>query len=146
MGLAIIVSAFIVANTWQKHLHAQQTLSVVGSAKRSFRSDRGFLRGSFASLMEKNIFVQVDPPAYVFTKIAGLKVEVQADAAKNALERAKKIAESTGSRLGSIRKARMGVIQITPQYSTNVSDYGENDTSSIEKEIQAVVSASFSLE
>jgi hypothetical protein len=60
--------------------------------------------------------------------------------------RAKKIAEATGSKLGPIRDARMGVLQITPKNSTEISDYGMNDVGSIEKEITAVINASFGLE
>lgn len=37
----------------------------------------------------------------------------------------------------------MGVFQITPLYSTEVSDYGINDTTSIDKEITAVVNCEF---
>jgi hypothetical protein len=39
--------------------------------------------------------------------------------------------------------ARMGVLQITPVLSNNVSDYGMNDLSSIEKKITGVVSATY---
>lgn len=73
-------------------------------------------------------------------------MQVQAEAAKDAMMRAKKIAEATGSTLGSIREARMGVLQITPKNSTEISDYGMNDVSAIEKDITAVVNASFDLE
>ncbi|HOG24446.1 MAG TPA: SIMPL domain-containing protein, partial [Candidatus Omnitrophota bacterium] len=45
-----------------------------------------------------------------------------------------------------MRSARMGVFQITPVNSTSVSDWGENDTSSVEKKVTAVVNASFSIE
>ena len=45
-----------------------------------------------------------------------------------------------------MRSARMGVIQITPRLSNQISDYGVNDLSSIEKEITAVVNASFEIE
>lgn len=40
----------------------------------------------------------------------------------------------------------MGVFQITPVTSNDVSWYGENDTSSFEKKIMAVVTASFAVE
>ncbi|MDP4117071.1 MAG: SIMPL domain-containing protein, partial [Bacteroidota bacterium] len=79
------------------------------------------------------------------SKLNEIKVEVQADAAKNALMRAKKIAEATGSSIGDIRSGTMGVLQITPKYSNQVDDAGINDLSSIEKEITAVVSASFEI-
>lgn len=101
---------------------------------------------TLGSLVEKGLDVQPDMPEYLFTKIDDLKIEIQAEAAKNAMERADKIARATGRSLGSLRNARMGVIQITPFNSTMVTDYGINDVSSIDKEITAVVSASFEID
>lgn len=92
------------------------------------------------SLVNKGVNFSVNPPEYYYTKLAGLKVEIQADAAKDALKRAQKIAEAIGSDLGPITTARMGIIQITPVNSNMISDYGINDVSSIDKEITAVVS------
>jgi uncharacterized protein len=98
------------------------------------------------SLIEKGISFVVEMPEYHYSKIADLKVEVQSAAAKDAMVRAEKIAESTGRDLGPMRNARMGVLQITPKLSNQISDYGINDLSSIEKEITAVVNASFEIE
>ena len=39
----------------------------------------------------------------------------------------------------------MGVFQITPAFSTQVTDYGINDTSSRLKDVTAVVSATFAV-
>ena len=39
----------------------------------------------------------------------------------------------------------MGVLQIEPVNSTEVSDYGINDTTSIEKKVVAVVNATFTV-
>jgi hypothetical protein len=66
-----------------------------------------------------------------------------AEATKDAKERAKQIAENTGSSVGSVRSARMGVLQITPSDSNEVSGLGINDTSSLEKDITAVVNIEF---
>jgi hypothetical protein len=55
------------------------------------------------------------------------------------------MAKNAGSKIGRLRGARMGVFQVTPAGSTEVSDYGVNDTSSLEKDITAVVSATFEL-
>jgi hypothetical protein len=41
---------------------------------------------------------------------------------------------------------RVGVFQITPRFSTEVADYGINDTSSRDKDITAVVRVTFALE
>jgi len=98
------------------------------------------------SLIEKGVSFNVEMPEYHYTKIADVKIEIQAEAAKDAMNRASRIALSTGRELGPMRSARMGVIQITPRLSNQISDYGVNDLSSIEKEITAVVNASFEIE
>ncbi|MGB9867405.1 MAG: SIMPL domain-containing protein [Bacillota bacterium] len=96
-------------------------------------------------LIEKGIEFESYPPQYYYTKLNELKIDMLAEAAKDAMNRAEKIAASTGARIGNLRSAKMGVFQITPKNSTEVSDYGINDTSSLEKEITAVVNAEFAL-
>ncbi len=98
-----------------------------------------------ASLIEKGVYFNVESPEYYYTELAKIKIEIQAEAAKDAAVRAERIAESTGRSLGPLRNARMGVLQITPKNSNEISDYGVNDVSSIEKEITAVVNASFQI-
>lgn len=98
-----------------------------------------------AALVEQGVLVEPETPEYHYSGLSELKVEVQALAAQDAMERARRIAAASGAKLGDIRSARMGVLQITPRHSNMVSDYGVNDLSSIEKEITAVVSASFAL-
>ncbi len=95
------------------------------------------------SLLEKGISVTVNPPEYYYTKLSAIKVDIQADAAKDAMIRGRRIAEATGRKLGVLTNARMGVLQITPENSNVTSDYGVNDVSSIRKEITAVVNANF---
>lgn len=97
-------------------------------------------------LIQQNIGFQSSPPEYYFTKIDDLKIEMLGEAARDAKERAVKLAESTGNRVGALRSAQQGVFQITPENSTSVSDYGENDTSSIRKSIKAVVTMQFSIQ
>ncbi len=99
-----------------------------------------------SSLVSKGVNFNVENPEYYYSKLADLKIEIQAEAAKDAKNRAEKIAEATGRNLGVLTNARMGVLQITPKFSNMISDYGMNDVSSIEKEITAVVSASFEIE
>jgi len=97
------------------------------------------------SLIEKGVDFRVDTPEFYYTKLAEVKIAIQAAAAKDAMVRAEKIAEATGRSIGPMKDARMGVLQITPRFSNQVSDYGVNDITSIEKEITAVVSASFKI-
>jgi len=84
-------------------------------------------------------------PEFFYTKLAELKVEMLARATEDAKTRAESMAASTGSKIGLMRSARMGVFQITPVNSYDVSWYGNNDTSSYEKKVTAVVNASFAI-
>lgn len=99
-----------------------------------------------SSLYAKGVEFQIFNPEYYYTQLAEIKIEIQSEAAKDAMNRAQKIAIATNSTLGPMRNARMGVLQITPINSNMVSDYGMNDVSSIQKEITAVVNASFEIE
>ena len=72
--------------------------------------------------------------------------EVSRQATENAKKRAESMAKASGNKIGSIRSARMGVFQITPVNSFDVSDYGMNDTTSLEKKVNAVVNVEFAIE
>jgi hypothetical protein len=96
-----------------------------------------------ASLVERGLSVTVNAPEYYYTKLSEIKIDIQADAAKDAMIRGRRIAEATGRNLGVLTNARMGVLQITPENSNITSDYGVNDVSAIRKEITAVVNANF---
>lgn len=66
-------------------------------------------------------------------------------ATKNARDRAERLVEGLGSELGPVRSATVGVFQIVPRNSTEISDYGVNDTTSPEKEVIAVVTVTFAV-
>ncbi|MBM7853935.1 hypothetical protein JOC37_000300 [Desulfohalotomaculum tongense] len=97
-------------------------------------------------LIEQGILFESYPPEYFYTKLNDLKIDMLAEATKDAKKRAEKMAESTGSKIGHLRSARMGVFQITPVHSNEVSSLGINDTTSLMKEITAVANVEFSLE
>jgi len=97
-------------------------------------------------LINQDIQFISNAPEYFYTKLAELKIEMLAKATEDAKQRAITMAQSTGNKIGAIRSAKMGTFQITPVNSYDVSWYGENDTSSYEKKVMAVVSASFAIE
>ncbi|WP_026897948.1 SIMPL domain-containing protein [Daejeonella oryzae] len=99
-----------------------------------------------SSLVERGISFQVNQPEFYYTKLGDIKIEIQAEAAKDAMIRGQRIAKATGRELGTLKTARMGVLQITPENSNMTSDYGINDASSIRKEITAVVNANFEID
>ncbi|HBM15815.1 MAG TPA: SIMPL domain-containing protein [Lentisphaeria bacterium] len=97
-------------------------------------------------LLNKNIEYVSYAPQYIYTKLDGLKVEMLAEASENAKLRAQSMLNATGNKIGVMRSAKMGVFQITPLTSTDISDYGINDTTSLHKKVMAVVSASFAIQ
>lgn len=96
-------------------------------------------------LINQGIEFQSYAPEYFYTKLDELKLEMLAKATENAKERAVNMVKATGNSIGFIRSAKMGVFQITPLNSTVVSDWGENDTTSLDKKVTGVVSASFAI-
>ena len=96
-------------------------------------------------LISQGVPFKSDTPMYIYTKLSELKVSMQAEAAQNARDRAAQIAASSGCRLGEVRAAKMFVPQITPLYSTEQSDGGNEDTTSLDKNITAVVSVDYSI-
>ena len=97
-------------------------------------------------LIDRGIQFTSFAPEYFYTKLDDLKIEMLAKATENAKARAANMAKATGNRIGFMRSARMGVFQITPATSTDVSDYGVNDTTSLDKKVMAVVTVSFAIE
>ena len=97
-------------------------------------------------LIHQGILLESNSPQYSFTGLGDLKIEMLGEAAKDAKTRAEKIAASTGNSIGAVRSARMGVMQITAADSTEVSDGGISDTSSIDKDVTAVVNISFAVD
>ncbi len=97
-------------------------------------------------LINEGIQLVSASPQYFYTDLDKLKIEMLSKATENAKLRAESMAKSTRNKVGFIRSAKMGVFQITPVTSTDVSDWGENDTSSLDKKVMAVVSASFGIE
>ena len=96
-------------------------------------------------LINQGILIDSNAPQYYYTKIGDLKIEMLGEASKDAKERAERIASSTGNSIGSVRSAKMGVLQIMAADSTDVSDSGTYDTSTIEKDMTAVVNISFAV-
>lgn len=97
-------------------------------------------------LIDQGIQFTSTAPEYFYTKLDELKIEMLAKATENAKQRAESMAKATGNSIGFMRSARMGVFQITPATSTDVSDWGMNDTTSLDKKVMAVVTVSFAIQ
>lgn len=95
------------------------------------------------NLNSKNVDLNVGEPSYFYSKLPDLKVTMLQKATKDAQQRADAMLKATNNRVGKIKSVQMGVFQITPPNSTDVSDSGYSDTSSIEKKITSVANVRF---
>jgi hypothetical protein len=97
-------------------------------------------------LLTRGITIRSDAPQYLYTKLADLRVEMLAEAAKDARTRAETITKNAGSKVGGVRAVKTGVFQITKPNSTEVQDGGSYDTSTVDKDITAVISMTFGVQ
>ena len=96
------------------------------------------------SLLEQGVFVTSHAPNYYYTRLGELKLEMLAEAAKDARSRAENILGSAGNtNIGKLVYASMGIININPANSTETSNEGNNDTSSYEKDIITIIRAEY---
>jgi len=98
---------------------------------------------SVTSLIKEGVEVDSYSPQYLYTKLSELKIDMIAEATKDATTRATQIVSNANGTLGKLVEARLGVMQINPKGSNSTSWEGNNDTSSYEKDIMAVVSTRF---
>lgn len=101
---------------------------------------------SITELIKQNIEIESYSPQYVDSGIDKVKMSLLAAATDNAYARARILAENSGGRVGPLCSASQGVFQITPVHSTEVSDYGTYDTSTVTKSVRAVVTLEFTIE
>jgi uncharacterized protein len=96
-------------------------------------------------LIERGLGVSPSPLAYLSTELTQAKLDALEAATEEARRRAEILVRGLGGKLGAMRSSSLGVYQVTPRDSTDVTDYGINDTSTREKDVTAVVSATFSV-
>ena len=149
----ITISAITSTTLHDKDNEGQETGAITGYALRQEVEVRSNdvdkiakIARESTELINQGILIESMPPEYHYTQLGTLKVEMLSAASKDAKERAQQIASSTGSTIGTVRSAKMGVLQITPADSNDVSGEGMNDTTSLDKDITAVVNISFAVE
>ena len=96
-------------------------------------------------LLEHGVIFTVLPEQFIYTRANEAKIEMLAEATKDARARAERIAAQGGREIARLHDADQGIFQITPEHSVTTSWEGENDTTSRQKTITAVVTATFLL-
>jgi len=96
-------------------------------------------------IVDGGVIFSPRPVEYYYTNLPKLRVDLLSDAVKDAKDRAVKLTESTGRSVGPLRNASSGVVQVLPENSLEISDYGTYDTTTINKEVMMTVRVSFSI-
>ncbi|HEY8994666.1 MAG TPA: SIMPL domain-containing protein [Lacunisphaera sp.] len=103
------------------------------------------LAGDSSELLQQGVAFVSEGFEFIYTKAGDAKVEMMAEATKDARARADQIALQGGRTIKELRNAKMGVVQINPLYSSTTSWEGNNDTSALDKTIIATVTTTFAM-
>lgn len=103
------------------------------------------LAGNIAPLTGASYTVTTGGLELTYRKLDEMRVTLLSAAIADALARAEAIAGETGRRVGALRSASSGVVQVLPEGGVEISDYGTYDTQNINKEVMVTVRADFSL-
>ncbi len=101
------------------------------------------LAKEIGGLAQRGILVSAGSPEYFVTTLPDLRISLIGKAVIDAKARAEQIAQSTGQRVGALKSASGGVVQVLSPNSIEVSDYGSYDTQTIEKEVMVTTRAVF---
>ncbi|MCO6496728.1 MAG: SIMPL domain-containing protein [Chitinophagaceae bacterium] len=97
-------------------------------------------------LIEKGIEFTSYAPAFYYTKLKDVKMDLLAKASADGQQRAEIIAKNAGSKLGKLKKANLGVFQITGKNTNEDYSYGGTfNTSSLNKTGSITIRMEFTL-
>ena len=98
-----------------------------------------------STLLGEGIPLTAQPPEYLYTQLPQLRPDLLAEASRDARTRGDRLVAAAGGRLGKLQGVSAGVFQITAPNATDTSSEGVYDTSTIDKDVTAVVSLTFAM-
>jgi len=96
-------------------------------------------------LINKGVLFTTSSLEFYYSQLPQARIELLASAVQDAKARAEQLAQAGGKKIGILKSASSGVVQVMAPNSVEVSDYGMYDTSKIEKEIMVTVKTSFEI-
>lgn len=126
---------------------ATQTISFSAKKNPSLMKRIEDVSGKTSELVNSGIELSSNSIQYTFSGLSSLKQSLIENATKDANERASKIVKTADGSLGKLKRASMGVFQITGQGSTEEDSYGGiNDTYSKNKTARITVRLEYELD
>jgi hypothetical protein len=98
-----------------------------------------------SALLTEGIPLTAQPPQYLYAQLAKIRPDLLAEASRDAKTRGQSLVAAAGGRIGRLQSVSAGVFQITAPNATDTSGEGVYDTSTIDKDVTAVVSLTFSM-
>jgi hypothetical protein len=98
-----------------------------------------------SALLSEGIPLTAQPPQYLYAQLPQIRPELLADASRDAKTRGERLVAAAGGHLGRLQSVSAGVFQITAPGSTDTSGGGVYDTSTIDKDVTAVVNLTFAM-
>jgi len=125
----------------EKQYSLSQTIEIQSSDVEKIKN----LSQLSGELISKGLIYSTSSLEFYYSKLPEARISLLSQAISDAKSRAEELAKNSGKKVGSLKSATSGVVQVQSRNSTDVSDYGSYDTSKIEKQITVTVKASFLL-
>jgi hypothetical protein len=103
------------------------------------------LANDLTQLIRSGIGIKNSSIEYYLSALPELKIEIIANATRDARDRALQVAQTTNTRLGKLKSGRVGVFQITEPLSVEVQSYGIFNTNTRKKQISVTFTGEFQL-
>lgn len=100
---------------------------------------------NISEIINKGVIFSARGIEYYYSGLPEARISLLSNAIEDAKMRANEIAKNSGKKVGSIKSASSGIVQVQSLNSTEISDYGVYDTSQIEKQVTVTVRAVFTL-
>jgi hypothetical protein len=97
------------------------------------------------SIVNQGVLFQSNPVEYYYSQLDKARVELLTAATADAQARAAAMAKSSGQSVGKLQSASSGVVQVLSKGAVDNGEYGQYDTSKIDKDISVTVRATFRL-
>ncbi len=144
----IIVSHVILNEVWEQYPSADKKYTLVQNIEinsNEVEKITALAKNTAPLITEKNIIFTTNNLEYFYSKLPETRIELLSSAVEDARTRASQLMSGSNGKIGKLKSASAGVVQVMAPNSVDVSDYGIYDTSHINKEIFITVRATFTI-
>ncbi len=144
----IIISHVILNEVWEQYPSADKKYTLIQNIEinsNEVEKITALAKNTAPLITEKNIIFTTNSLEYFYSKLPETRIELLASAVEDARTRASQLISASNSKIGKLKSASAGVVQVMAPNSVDVSDYGIYDTSHVNKEIFITVRATFNI-